>query len=150
MPSKRHFRAAGPGAVSGCAMSLKILLVDDNRLFLKTAQHFLGTLPGVEVVGCAHNGREALVETERLRPDLVLLDISMPEMNGFEVAQALRSQPHPPHIVFLTLHDNPAYRTMAYSHGAAGFVSKADFSVELGSLLLSIANGGASHDCTAA
>lgn len=102
---------------------------------------FLGTLPDMEVVGHAHSGCEALAEAERLRPDLVLLDIAMPEMSGFEVAQALQSRPQSPRIVFLSLHDTSAYRATAQAHGAAGFVSKADFGVELIPLLKELAGG---------
>lgn len=122
-------------------MTLKILLVDDNRSFLKAVQQFLGTLPGVEVVGQAHDGNEALAQAERLRPDLVLLDIVMPGMGGFETARALKTGPYPPRIVFLSLHDNPAYRAQARLHGAEAFVSKADFGVELVPILQALASG---------
>jgi len=122
-------------------MALKVLLVDDSPSFLTAVQMFLGTLPNVQVVGLAHDGHQALIEAKRLQPDLVLLDIAMPEMSGFEVAQALRSCPQLPRVVFLSLHDNSTYRAMAQAYGAAGFVSKADFGVELIPLLLSIANG---------
>jgi DNA-binding NarL/FixJ family response regulator len=122
-------------------VTLKILLVDDSHSFLRAVQLFLSTLLDVEVVGRAHDGREALATVERLRPDLVLLDIVMPGMSGFEVAQALRSWPQPPRIVFLSLHDNPAYRAQARLHGAEAFVSKGDFGVEVIPILQALAAG---------
>ncbi|MBI3569828.1 MAG: response regulator transcription factor [Gammaproteobacteria bacterium] len=124
-------------------MTLKILLVDDNRSFLKAVQQFLGTLPGVEVVGQAHDGNEALAAVESLRPNLVLLDIAMPGMDGFETARALKTGPCPPRIVFLSLHDNAAYRAQARLHGAEAFVSKGDFAAELVPILQTLAGGSA-------
>lgn len=116
-------------------MTLKILLVDDSHTFLTAVQMFLGTLPNVQVVGLAHDGPQALIEAKRLQPDLVLLDIVMPGMSGFEVAHVLRSRSLPPRIVFLSLHDGNDYRARAHAQGAVGFVSKNDFCVELFSLL---------------
>lgn len=120
-------------------MTLKILLVDDNHSFLHAVQRFLGTLPDIEVVGRAHNGREAQEQVERLQPDLVLLDVVMPGMDGFETARALKAGVRPPRIVFLSLHDNAGYRDMARLHGAEAFVSKADFGTNLIPILQTLA-----------
>ena len=122
-------------------MTLKILLVDDSRSFLRAVRLFLDTLPEVKVIGYAYNGRQALIKAQLLRPDLVLLDIDMPDMNGFEVARALQSRPQPPRIVFLSLHDDPAYRAQAHLHGAEALVSKADFVIELIAILQALAAG---------
>lgn len=120
-------------------MTLKILLVDDNHSFLHAVQRFLGTLPGVEVVGRAYNGHEAQEQAERLRPDLVLLDVVMPGMDGFQTARALKFGAHPPRIVFLSMHDNAGYRDMARLHGAEAFVNKADFGTDLIPILQTLA-----------
>lgn len=116
-------------------MTLNILLVDDSRAFLKAMQRFLGTLPCVRIIGLAQDGYSALEKAEKLRPDLVLLDIAMPSMSGFEVAEALNTRPRPPRIVFLSLHDNTAYRAMASTHGAVDLICKADFNTKLIPLL---------------
>lgn len=116
-------------------MTLNILLVDDSRSFLKAMQRFLGTLPCVRIIGLAQDGYSALEKAEKLRPDLVLLDIAMPGMGGFEVAEALNTRPRPPRIVFLSLHDNTAYRAMASAHGAVDLICKADFNTKLITLL---------------
>lgn len=116
-------------------MTLNILLVDDSRSFLKAVQRFLGTLPCVRIIGLAQDGHSALEKAELLRPDLVLLDIAMPGMNGFEVAEALNTRPQPPRIVFLSLHDNTAYRAIASTYGAVDLVSKTDFNTKLIPLL---------------
>jgi DNA-binding NarL/FixJ family response regulator len=119
-------------------MKIKILLADDNRTFIAAVQKFLTILPGTEVVGQAHDGREALRKTGQLVPDLVLLDISMPKLNGLEVARHMRSWPNPPHVVFLSMHDNVDYRAAALALGAAGFVGKADFVVDLPPIIESL------------
>lgn len=112
-------------------MTIKILLVDDNPVFVTAVSKFLDMLPGTEVVGQAHDGREALTKARQLQPDLMMLDIRMPELNGLEVARCMQSWPQPPRVVFLSMHDSVAYRAAAHDLGAAGFVDKADFIVEL-------------------
>lgn len=112
-------------------MTTKVLVVDDNQTFISSVRMFLGMLPGMEVVGEAHDGRDALTQADKLQPDLALLDIAMPEMNGLEVARRLQSLPRPPRIVFLSMHDSADYRAAASSLGADGYVSKADFVTEL-------------------
>lgn len=116
-------------------MALNILLVDDSRSFLKAVQRFLGTLPGIGVIDLAQDGHSALEKAEQSRPDLVLLDIAMPGMSGFEIAEALNARPRPPRIVFLSLHDNSAYRAIASAYGAVDLVSKTDFNTKLIPLL---------------
>ncbi len=119
-------------------MAIRILLVDDNRIFLTAVNNFLLTLPGVEVVGQAHTGEEALALAARLAPDLVLLDIVMPEMNGLEVAAALQAMATPPCIVFLSMHDSESYRAAARELGVWGYVGKGDFVLDLLPLIESI------------
>ena len=112
-------------------MSLRILLADDNPTFLAAVRQFLSTLAETEVVGEAHNGREAMTLAEALRPGLVLLDIGMPEMNGLEAARRMRQWASPPFIVFLSMHNGQAYREVAAAAGAIGFIRKTDFCDEL-------------------
>lgn len=112
-------------------MSLRVLLADDNPTFVAAVRQFLGSLTGTEVVGVAHNGRDAMALCESLRPDLTLLDIGMPEMNGLEAARRMQQWPDPPLIVFLSMHNGQAYRDAASQVGASGFISKADFVNEL-------------------
>jgi DNA-binding NarL/FixJ family response regulator len=112
-------------------MTITILLADDSQTFVTAVRKFLDMLPGTEVVGQAHDGREALSKAGQLAPDLVLLDISMPELSGLMVARHMRSWPQPPHVIFLSMHDSVDYRAVAQELGAAGFVGKADFVVDL-------------------
>ena len=113
------------------AVPIKIMLVDDNRTFVAAVRGVLDRLPGALVVAEAHDGEEALALASQLQPDLVLLDISMPRMSGLEVARSLRGGPEAPRIVFLSMHNGSSYREAARAIGAAAFVDKADFVVEL-------------------
>jgi DNA-binding NarL/FixJ family response regulator len=113
-------------------MAIKLLLVDDNSEFLRAVADFLSTDPRVEIVGQARSGHEVLKRILRLEPDLVVVDLAMPEMDGLEVTRRIKSQPDAPYVIILTLHDNVAYCAMARTSGADGFVAKS----ELGDRLL--------------
>ena len=110
---------------------MRILLVDDNKEFLGVAERFLSADPQIEVVGRAHSGAEAIDSVSRLKPDLVLMDIAMPEMNGLEATRKIKDQPDPPLVVVLTLYDNPEYRAVAQEIPSDGFLSKSEFGTRL-------------------
>ncbi len=111
-------------------MSLRILLVDDNRRFLEAVRRFLAR-ESFEIVGQCLSGATALEQVARLHPDLVLMDLAMPQMNGLEATRQIKACPYPPRVIMLTLHDNPAYLAEARAVGADGFVSKSEFGVQL-------------------
>lgn len=119
-------------------MSIKILLVDDNLLFLTAIRQFLARIPGVEVVAQAMDGLEALVTFDQMQPDLVLSDLSMPVMTGFELAAILKRRPNPPAILFLSAHEDEHYSTAAKEFGAIAFVNKADVVQDLLPILLEL------------
>ena len=119
-------------------MTIKILLIDDNPVFLAAAKTFLGTQPGILVVAVAHDGPDGLVKAALLQPDLVLLDISMPEMNGLEVAHRMRSWPVPPTIVFVSMNESMAYQSAAHDLGVVAFISKSRLAVEFPALIESL------------
>jgi DNA-binding NarL/FixJ family response regulator len=127
-------------APDGSPMTLKILLVDDNITFMSAVRHFLDRLAGVSIIGQAHDGKTALAQVRENMPDVVLMDIAMPGMNGLELARALRQAPASPRIIFLSMHDNQEYRAAAHEL-EAGFVSKADFVNELIPKLEAMAQG---------
>ena len=124
-------------------MSIRILLADDNCIFVSAVRQFLERVPGTEVVARAHSGREALAMARLLSPDVALLDVSMPDMSGLDVAREMKTWPHSPHIVFLSMHDGAAYRSMARAIGAAGYVGKTDFVVDLLPMLENLVMGSA-------
>ena len=92
-------------------MDLKAVLVDDEQLARDELEYLLGEIGGVQVVGQAGNGLEALATVERVRPDVVFLDVQMPGLTGFEVARRMLEQGAPgtpPHIIFVTAYDQHA------------------------------------------
>ena len=87
---------------------LKVLIADDEPLAAERLQMMLAKTPGVHLVGTAHDGESAVRMAEALAPDLVLLDIAMPGLDGIEVARALSRQPNSPAVVFVTAFDQIA------------------------------------------
>jgi DNA-binding NarL/FixJ family response regulator len=126
-------------------MSLRILLVDDNPVFLAAVRSFLSIVPDTEVVGVAQDGPQALQLTAQTQPDLVLLDIVMPGMNGLEVAKVLSRQARAPKVLFLSMHDNTFYRKEAQSLGAIGLVGKSNFVTELLPVITTLAAEAGLH-----
>lgn len=116
-------------------MAPSIYLVDDNLTFLNAVTGFLKHVPDVSVIGQSTEGRDALVQVARLQPDLVLLDIGLPDMNGLDVAQAMAEWSQSPHIIFLSMHETEAYVGRAIKVGAMGYINKADFVDEFPVLL---------------
>lgn len=111
--------------------SIRTLLVDDSPQFLEAAMRFLSSDPHIEIVGSTLSGKEALEKVISLNPDLVLIDLAMPDMNGLETTRHIKSQPGAPQVIILTLYDNSEYRTASESVRADGFVAKSDFGADL-------------------
>jgi DNA-binding NarL/FixJ family response regulator len=108
----------------------RVLLIDDNLEFLDVATTLLEG-HDFEIVEKALDGEEGLKAALRLQPDVVVLDVSMPHMNGFEVARRLRQQKHPAAIVLLTFHEDVDYVHAARAVGALGYVIKRRMATDL-------------------
>ena len=106
---------------------VKVLLVDDGAEFLASASDFLARDPRVELVGQARDGLEGVRLAEALSPDIVLMDLTMPVMNGLDATRRIKSGLTPPRVIIVTLHDDPACRRSATVAGADGFISKTNF-----------------------
>lgn len=111
---------------------IRVLVVDDHARMRKSIRMLLERSGEVRVVGEAEEGNEALDQIDDLQPDVVILDISMPGMNGFEVLSAISVQEAPPHVVMLSMNDSSDLVRRALANGAAEFISKS----EAGSRLL--------------
>lgn len=101
---------------------LRTLVVDDEPLAVERMQVICAGLPGLTVVGTAGDGAAALRLVEALAPDLVLLDMTMPELDGLAVARALARQPHAPALIFVTAHDS--FAVEAFDLDAVDYVLK--------------------------
>lgn len=120
------------------AEPLRVLVVDDSHEFVQTALRRLASYVGLEVVGCANAGQEALDLVETLRPDLVLMDLAMPGMNGLEATRRIKAMSAPPRVLILTLYDDPAYREAAVGVEADGFVTKAEWNQQMPAALVEL------------
>jgi DNA-binding NarL/FixJ family response regulator len=111
--------------------AVRILVVDDFQNFRQFVVALLGKRPELQVVGEASDGPEAIQKAVELRPDLILLDIGLPSLNGIEVARQLRSLVPESKIIFLTLESSAAVVEEALSLGARGYVAKFKAQVDL-------------------
>jgi DNA-binding NarL/FixJ family response regulator len=104
-----------------------ILIVDDNARFRLQARALLEA-DGFEVVGESEDGRSGLAAARSLRPDLVLLDVGLPDIEGFEVARALATDRHPPLVVLTSSREASAYGPRLAESPALGFIPKDEVS----------------------
>ncbi|MCL5995289.1 MAG: response regulator transcription factor [Chloroflexi bacterium] len=102
----------------------RVLLVDDHTILRSGLRMLLDNQAQVKVVGEAGNGREALQLAQSLQPDLILLDLSMPGLNGIEALPVLRKLAPAARILILTMHDDEGYLRQALQKGASGYVLK--------------------------
>jgi len=106
---------------------MTVLIVDDHPSFRASARTLLEA-EGYEIVGEAENGAAALQAVKDLHPDLVLLDVQLPDMDGFQVAEQLCGLASPPAFVLTSSRDSADYGSCIQICGASGFVPKADLS----------------------
>lgn len=105
-------------------MKIRVLLADDHAMMRDGLQALLQTTVDIEVVGSVSNGREALNRTIALKPDVVIMDVTMPEMNGIEAASLLRKKYPQIRIVMLSMHSSSEHVYRALSAGATGYLLK--------------------------
>jgi DNA-binding NarL/FixJ family response regulator len=103
---------------------VRILIVDDHALVRSGLRVMLKREPGFEIIGEAGNGREAVELCRSLEPNLVLMDMRMPEMDGLEATRAIKREHPEISILMVTMHDNNDYMLEAAKAGAAGYVLK--------------------------
>lgn len=122
---------------------IKVMVVDDNPRFASAAAQFLAESGGFELLANAHSGSEAVARVEKERPDLMLIDIRMPGLNGLAVASMIKAKQTPPKIVMMTLEDGEGYRSGAAAAGADGFLAKSAFARDLRGVVDTLFGAGA-------
>ena len=110
---------------------IRILLADDHAVLRSGLRALLNLEPDLEVVSEAANGHQAIEQARALRPDVIVMDISMPEINGLEAARLIQKQNLPCHIVMLTVHAEEDYLFQTLQIGGSGYVLKSSADREL-------------------
>jgi DNA-binding NarL/FixJ family response regulator len=117
-------------------MPTTILIVDDHQGFRTSARRVLEDA-GYHVIGEAGDGRAGLAAARALRPAVVLLDVQLPDLDGFDVAAELMAEAHPPTVVMTSSRDGSDFAGLVTRSGARGFVAKSELSAEALASLLS-------------
>ena len=106
---------------------VRVLLVDDQAPFLRAMRAVVHETDGFEVVGEACSGEQSLLVAADSLPDLVLMDVNLPGIDGVEAAQRLRESPAPPVVLLLSTYDEDAGAHFVVESGAASYVTKSSF-----------------------
>ncbi len=122
--------------------AIRTIVVDDSPRALRAMCSMVARQPNLSIVGSATNGREALAVARRLRPDLVLLDLEMPVMDGIEATSCLGRECPATRVVIVTIHDTPELRKLCYDRGACGFIAKDALKDKLPAVVLSLFGDG--------
>jgi len=120
---------------------IKILLVDDHAILREGLKSLLKFYNDVEVVGEAENGMQALTQVEALSPDIVLMDIAMPEMNGLVATKRIRARFPEVKVLILTQYEDQQYVIPLLQAGASGYVLKRAFGTDLINAIRTVVNG---------
>lgn len=120
---------------------IRVLVVDDHAILREGLRALLGYYDDVEVIGEAQDGAEGVARVGELQPDIALMDIAMPGMNGLEATRAIRQQYPQTRVLILTQHEDPQYVLPLLEAGASGFVSKRALGNDLINALRVVARG---------
>lgn len=122
-------------------MSIKILIVDDHAVVRAGVRMLLESDPELEIVGEGENGAEAVRLAGTLKPDIILMDVTMPEMDGVEATRAIKALPAPPAVLALSIHEGTDYFFRMLRAGASGYVPKRAAPEELLRAIHAVAQG---------
>ncbi len=127
-------------------MSVRVLLADDQRLVRESLGTMLGLLDGIELVGSAADGAEAVALATELRPDVVLMDLRMPGVDGIEATRMLRERLPDAGVIALTTYADDESVLAALRAGARGYLTKDASSEDIRAAILCVASGSATLD----
>ena len=129
---------------------LRILLADDHKIVREGLRLLINSQPDMQVVGEAANGKEVLVKARDLKPDVVVMDLSMPELNGLQATERLKTERPEMKVVALTAHEDEGYLRQLCKVGAAGYVLKRSAGDELVKAIGTVAKGGVHFEASLA
>ncbi len=130
---------SGDGEV---VMIIRIFLADDHAVVRGGVQQILGSQPDMRVVGVAGNGRDAVREIMKLRPDIAVMDITMPELNGIDAAEQISEKSPSTRVIILSMHSDLPHVFRSLRAGARGYVTKESGAEELISAVRTVQGGG--------
>lgn len=122
-------------------MNQRILIIDDHDLLRAGIRALLDGITGLEVVGMAANGQEAILLAKELSPDIILLDISLPDINGLEIAKRLLQLKPRPYILMVTIHEDKVMLQESLSLGVSGYILKRASKSELVDAIRAVIRG---------
>ena len=122
-------------------MTIRVLIVDDHAVVRAGIRMLLESNPKFEIVGEGETGQDAIRLTQESQPDVILMDITMPEMDGIEATQAIKKLDNPPAILTLTIHEGKDYFFHMLQAGASGYVPKRAAPQDLLQAIQVVANG---------
>ncbi len=138
--------ASPAGAEPSAQAPVRVLVADDQKIVREGLVTLMGLLPGIEVVGAAIDGDDAVRQAAALRPDVVLMDLNMPRCNGVEATRRLREEQPTTRVVVLTTYSDDAWVFSALEAWARGFLTKDAGADEIRRAVLTVAAGQAQLD----
>jgi two-component system NarL family response regulator len=130
-------------------MNVRVLIVDDHPMVTEGIQAILESYDDITVVGALNNGREAIDQVCKLAPDVILMDLNMPEISGLNATEMILEKCPDTRILILSMHNSPEYINTALSHGAKGYVLKDVPTDEIKTAIETVMAGG-QYLCTGA
>lgn len=134
---------------AGLPPRTRVVIVDDHPMVAEGIQSILESYDDIHVTATLPNGREAIAQLDRLDPDVVLMDLNMPDIGGLVATERMLEQRPGTRIVIMTMHDNPEYIASALTHGAMGYLLK-DVPTDEIKRAIDAVMGGARYLCTGA
>lgn len=123
--------------------NIRVLIVDDHTLFRESLRSLLKAAGGIEIVGEAENGIEAVRKAAQLRPDVVLMDIAMPNLNGLQATRKIKKENPSVKVLILTMYETEQYIIEMLHSGASGYILKRAAARELVSAIQAVSQGNA-------